>query len=184
MKKVLLGLLLVLALTACGEKADTQKENTKPVVKIGISLPLTGSFAETGVLSEKAAQMALEKWKIKDTKFNYQLFVEDDASEPKKAALNAQNFINVKKVQAIITMFGIVDRPIDEIANKHKVISMSCSYGKTNVADYSVNNCIQNRQVAETLLPKLRKENIKKIALIMANTIVTSELPKRIWALM
>lgn len=176
MKKLILSLCMVLALVACkDEKKEEAQANAdnKPVVKIGMSLPLTGSFAESGLLSKEAAQMALEKWQAKDTKFDYQLVVEDDVSEPKKAVLNAQNFISLKKVQAIITMFGIVDRPVDEIANQNKVISLSCSYGKTDVPEYSANNCVQNRQVADTLIPKLKKENIKKVALIMANTIVS-----------
>ncbi len=172
MKKVLLSIMMAFSLTACGEKAETPKENEKPVVKIGATLPLSGGFAETGVLSQQAMQMALDKWKAKDTKYDYQLFVEDDVSELKKAVLNAQNFINTKKVQAIMTMFGIVDRPVDEIANNNKVISLSCSYGKTDVLEYAANNCVQNHRVAETLLPKLKKENIKKVALIMANTAV------------
>ncbi len=35
MKKYLLSLFLVLSLTACGNKADEQNTNQKPVVKIG-----------------------------------------------------------------------------------------------------------------------------------------------------
>jgi len=35
MKKYLLGLFLVLGLTACGDKADEQNTNQKSVVKIG-----------------------------------------------------------------------------------------------------------------------------------------------------
>ena len=48
MKKVLLGLLLVFGLTACGEKTEAPKENTKPVVKIGAIFPLSGDSAEAG----------------------------------------------------------------------------------------------------------------------------------------
>ncbi len=173
MRKWLLILCMVLALVACKEENKQAKVEAKPVIKIGASLPLTGSFAESGLLSKESALMALEKWKNKDTKFDYQLFVEDDSADPKKAVLNAQNFISLKKVQAVITMFGIVDRPVDDIANEHKVISLSCSYGKTDVLYYSANICVQNRQVAETLIPKLKKENIKRVALVMANTIVS-----------
>ena len=108
MKKVLLSLLMATSLVACGEKTEAPKENEKPVVKIGATLPLSGGFAETGVLSQQAMQMALDKWKAKDTKYDYQLFVEDDVSEPKKAVLNAQNFINTKKVQAIMLIHHLI----------------------------------------------------------------------------
>ncbi|MBR2299582.1 MAG: ABC transporter substrate-binding protein [Alphaproteobacteria bacterium] len=168
MKKLILILSCVLALSAFKEeKAQTQ---AKPVIRIGVTLPLTGGFAETGLSAKEAVIMAFEKWQSENTKYDYELFIEDDASQPQKAALNAQNFINTKNVSAIISLFGIVDRPIDEIANRNKVISLSCSYGKMNVPEYGANNCIQNKTVAETLIPKLRKEAIKKIALVMANT--------------
>jgi len=174
MKRWLLALCMVLALVACKEeKKESAQAEGKPVIKIGITLPLSGAFAETGELSKEAMLMALEKWKQKDTKYDYQLFIENDESAPKKAALNAQNFINVKGVKAIISMFGIVDRPVDDIANHNKVISMSCSYGKTQVPEYAANICVQNDSIAEILIPKLKKENIKKVALVMANTIVS-----------
>ena len=64
MKKVLLGLLLVLGLTACGDKAETPKENEKPVVKIGVSLPLTGNLADTGASAKASDEMAFEKWNL------------------------------------------------------------------------------------------------------------------------
>ena len=171
MKKWLLSLCMVLALVAC--KEEKKEASAKPVIKIGVTLPLSGAFAETGELSKEAIQMALEKWKQKDTKYDYQLFIENDESAPQKAALNAQNFINVKGVKAIISIFGIVDRPVDDIANRNKVISLSCSYGKESVPQYGVNISVQNDDIAETLVPKLKRENIKKVALVMANTVVS-----------
>ena len=57
MKKVLLGLLLVLGLTACGEKAETPKENTKPVVKIGVLYPMSGNAAFFGDGAKKATAL-------------------------------------------------------------------------------------------------------------------------------
>ncbi len=173
MKKFILSIVMATALTACGEKAETTKENGKPVVKIGATLPLTGNLSDAGSSAKEAILMAFEKWKQKDTKYDYQLFIEDDASMPQKAVLNTQNFINVKEVEAVLSMYGIVDRPVDEIANKSEIISLSCSYGKLDVLPYSLNLCVQNKEVADILIPKLRKENIKKVALIMTNTIVS-----------
>ena len=173
MKKLFLTLCAVLAITACDNQKEPANTDGKPVIKIGATLPLTGNFADTGLAAKEAMIMALEKWQEQNTKYKYEIFFEDDISDPKKAVLNTQNFINIKNVQAILSIFGIVDRPIDKIANENKVISLSCSYGKIEVPEYSANTCIQNRQVAETLIPKLRKEHIQKIALVMANTNVS-----------
>jgi len=58
MKKFILSIMLATALTACGEKAETPKENEKPVVKIGASLPLTGNMAHIGVSAQKSLSLA------------------------------------------------------------------------------------------------------------------------------
>lgn len=173
MKKWLLLSCMLFVFVACKDEKKTEVQDEKPTVKIGVTLPLTGSFAYTGQSAKEAITMAMEKWQKADTKYRYEIFVEDDGSQLKQAALNAQNFINIKGVKAIISMFGIVDRPIDEIANNNKIISMFCSYGKVTVPEYGANISVQNAEIAETLIPKLKKENIKKVALVMANTIVS-----------
>ena len=163
MKKLLISVLAALSLVACSEE-----KSDKPVVRIGATLPLTGAFAETGESAKAAINMALEKWKNKDTKYDYKIFFENDSMNPKQATLNTQNFISTKNVNAVVSVFGVVDRPVDDIANKNQIISMSCSYGKIQVPEYGINNCAQNKQVEEVLIPKLKKEGIKTVALVMA----------------
>ena len=173
MKNFLLSLIIVTALAACGNNTDEQNTNKKPLIKIGATLPLTGNYAETGNSAKAAMLLALDKWKTKNTKYDYEILFEDDALKPAQATLNAQNFINLKEVKAIVSIFGIVDRPIDNIANQNHIISASCSYGKLQVPAYGFNTCVQNKQIADILIPKLKKENIRKIALVMANTVVS-----------
>lgn len=165
MKKIVSVLCAVLALSAC----DNQKSD-KPVVKIGATLSLTGPFAEVGDSAKEAIKMALKKWESVDTKYKYEIFFENDSGAPKQAVLNAQNFISTKKVNAVLSVFGIVDRSVDDIANKNGVISLSCSYGKLTVPEYGINNCVQNEQVEHVLIPKLKKEGIKSVALVMSET--------------
>ncbi len=176
MKKVLLGLLLVLGLTACGEKAEIPKENTKPVVKIGATLPLSGDLAYIGVGAKNALNMVMEKWQQKDTKYNYQIVYEDDMVKPKQAVLNTNKFINVDKANVVISVFGVVDRPVDEIANKNKVISLSCSYGKNDVPAYGFNTSPQNEEIYVASLNELKKRNVKTVALLGSNAAVSNVL--------
>ena len=165
MKKLIISLCTALALAAC----DNEKSN-KPVVRIGATLPLTGAFAESGESAKAAINMALKKWKSVDTKYEYKVYFENDASDPKQGTLNAINFISTKKANAVLSAFGIVDRPVDDVANKNGIISLSCSYGKLTVPEYGINNCVQNEQVERILVPKLKKEGIKSVALIMAES--------------
>ena len=82
MKKLILSLCIILALSACKDENEP-KEQTKPVVRIGATLPLTGGFSETGNSAKQALLIAFEKWQQKDMKYRYELFVEDDAKEIK-----------------------------------------------------------------------------------------------------
>ena len=163
MKKLLISVLAALAIAGCGEE-----KSDKPVVRIGATLPLTGAFAESGDSAKAAINMALQKWASKDTKYKYEIFFENDNSEPKRAVLNAQNFISTKKANVVLSAFGIVDRAVDDVANKNGIISLSCSYGKLQVPEYGINNCVQNEKVERVLIPKLKKEGIKSVALVMA----------------
>ena len=61
---------MVLALIACkDEKKETAQANTKPVVKVGVSLPLTGDSANVGEAVKASINMAWNEWNQKDTKF-------------------------------------------------------------------------------------------------------------------
>ena len=167
MKKLILTLCLALSLTACGEKAsDTPKEGEKPVIKIGATLPLSGDMSNVGEGVKNALQMLLEKWQTKETKYNYEIFIENDMLKPHQAVVNTQKFVNIDKANIIVSVFGVVDRPVDEIANQNKVISLSCSYGKDSVPEYGINTGTQNEEIYAAALKQLQKRNVKKVALI------------------
>ena len=166
MKKLILTLCLALSLTACGDKAsDTSKEENKQIIKIGATLPLSGNEAHMGAAAQHALQMVLEKWQNKDTKYTYEIFYENDMLKLDQAALNTQRFIGFNKVRAVISMLGVVDRVVDEIANQHKVISLSCSYGKNKLPEYGINMAPQNEEIYKAALKELKRRNIKKVAL-------------------
>ena len=74
MKKILLSLCMLLALVACNNKKEAEKVNTKPVIKIGASLPLSGDMAETGNNLKAAMSLALADEKAKQNlKYNYSI---------------------------------------------------------------------------------------------------------------
>ena len=177
MKKWLLSLCMVLALTACkDEKKEEIQANAdnKPVIKIGATLPLTGNEAHMAAGAQNTLQMVLEKWQNQDTKYNYEIVYENDMLKLNQAALNAQRFINFYNVNVMISMLGVVDRVIDDIADKHNIISLSCSYGKDNVPEYGINMAPQNKEIYGVALKELKKKNVKKVALAGSNSGVSN----------
>ncbi|MBE6448587.1 MAG: ABC transporter substrate-binding protein [Alphaproteobacteria bacterium] len=172
MKKFILSIMLATALTACGEKAETPKENEKPVVKIGASLPLTGNMAHIGVSAQKSLSLALEKWNAKDTKFNYELIVEDDVFDAKKVAMITNKFVNQDKIRALFTVFSIGANVASPITEQAKVIHMTCAYGSQPANGYyNFNNITQYENQTDLMLDELKKRGIKSIALLISNNI-------------
>ena len=107
MKKVLLGLVLALGLAACGDKAESPKENEKPVVKIGVILPLSGNSADVGNMAKKTIMMAQEE--IPSTsKYEYKFIIEDDQFKSAITANIVNKFVFQDKVNAILTYYAIM----------------------------------------------------------------------------
>ena len=161
MKKLLCVLCAVLAIASC----DREQSN-KPVIKIGATLPLTGNLSYIGQGAKNTLSMVLDKWSKLDTKYKYEIVFEDDALQPQKAAVNTNKFISVNKAQTVVSVFGVVDRPVDDIANKNKVISLSCSYGKNDVPEYGINVGSLNVDVYPAALKQLKKDGVKTVALV------------------
>ena len=165
MKKWLLSLCMVLALTACDEKKETAQANSKPVVKIGVSLPLTGDAANVGNAVKASVNMALEEWKQKDTKYNYEVVFEDDALQTAKAAMVANKFINMDKVNAIMNIWGVTAPVVADVAEKTNTIFFTCAgYIDNENKSYVFNNYTPNKRVSEALIKKLKKLNVKTVA--------------------
>lgn len=109
MKKIFLTL-FILVLIGCGIFAFINKKSTptsdKPVVKIGVSLPITGLGAYVGTPAATAAKMALEKWREKETKYHYELVIEDDQLSVNGAAKAGNKLIHLDKVNGVVSMWG------------------------------------------------------------------------------
>jgi len=176
MKKWLLSLCMVLALVACDNKKENAQANGKPTIKIGATLPLSGNLSYIGEGAKNALNMVMEKWQKKDTKYNYQIVFEDDIVKPQQAAINAQKFINIDKSKVVVSVFGVVDRPVDDIANQNKVISLSCSFGKADLPKYGLNTSSQNEEIYASALRELKKRNAKTVALLGSQSAVSDVL--------
>ncbi|MFI3242238.1 MAG: ABC transporter substrate-binding protein [Alphaproteobacteria bacterium] len=165
---------IVFSLSACGEKDNAVVDDgVKQTIKIGVSLPLTGEGANVGEAARKAIELAAEKWNVADAKYNYEFIFENDMLQSKQGAIIAQKFVGVDKVNAIISLWGIVAPVISEVAQRNKIINMTCA-GLDNIADpyYVFNNYTQYDAIGKELAKKLKKDNIKSIVYIAENNSV------------
>lgn len=167
MRKIILSLCMVLALTACKEEKTT---NAKPVVKIGASLPLTGDMAETGQILQAAMNLALQDEEKKNLKYDYKLYFENDQYDVKKALSNWNLFKSVKNIDAIFTLWGTMGRIASDFAEKNKIIHMSCGLS-SDVAKgfYNFNNATKPVTHAEKIATFYQNKGVKNLALFYYN---------------
>jgi branched-chain amino acid transport system substrate-binding protein len=159
------------SLVACGEKAEVPKENEKPIIKIGATLPLTGDAAEAGQAAKAGLEMTLEDLQQKGLKYNYQLVFEDNQMNPQKVATTINKMVNIDNVKAVLSFWNLMGNVSSALAEQNNVFSFTCSIGEDSTkGKYNFNNYASNYQQAEVLVETLKKHNVKTVALFTDNS--------------
>lgn len=136
----------------------------KQTVKIGLALPLTGVIGWLGEGMRDAAVMAKEQ--LIDTKYNYELFFEDDQYNPTMTATVANKFINIDKVDAIVSCEAAPGHVISALARKNNFIH----FGLTAVESVAEgdNNFVHwtpAKEQARVLVKELKRRGVKTIGI-------------------
>lgn len=172
MKKLLAVLCLALSLVACdAEKSD------KPIVKIGVSLPLTGNIANTGNAIKEALLM-VQSQIPSNSKYKYEIVFDDDSYELRKIANNVNKQISVDKVDAVLSLFDGASSVIAPITEKNKIPHIGCAWGADfyKKYDYSFNHWSRPETQTSAFVSLLRDNSIKSIAVVMINYASTAEI--------
>ena len=176
MKKVLFSLMIAAVLTACGEKTETPKENTKPVVKIGVNLPMTGDMAFAGEVQKAALELALHDVEQQDTKYKYELIIEDNVFQPKKTISNLFKFKSIDKVNAVMSLWGSDGTVTSDWAEKNKMLHMSCSESDVvGKGYYNFNHAPKLETYRYRMMKYFKDHNYKKIAFLYENALEVVE---------
>lgn len=123
MKKLLLLSVAFLGMVGC--KKDADKSN-KPVVKIGITTPMSGDVSIMGQNTKIGAEMALED--NKNTKLHYELLIEDDRFKAKKAVMITNKFLFQDKINAVISTASTTGNAVQSIAENNNLVHINiCS---------------------------------------------------------
>ena len=167
MKKVLLSLVIALGLVACGEKTETPKENEKPVVKIGIVLPLTGANSYMGKQMQEGYEFVKE---YENPDMNYELIYFDDQQSPAKAATGVKKLIEVDKVDALLTGTSQTAGIAADTALNAKIVHLGISSdNRFTQKDYNYTMAPAAQDETSVLLEYIKNKGYKKIALLTAN---------------
>ena len=175
MKNWLLSLCMLLALTACDNKRETTQADNRPVVKIGVMLPMSGEMAEFGETSRYAVEFAAEDHK--DSPIKFDIIFEDDTFTSSRAAMIANKFVSVDKVDAMVTSFSPIGSVVSPIADKAKVLHISLS-NAANIAEGDLNftDWQQVDIAAKKLVDYLLSQNCKKVVSFNMETVGNEEI--------
>ncbi|MCL2369602.1 MAG: ABC transporter substrate-binding protein [Alphaproteobacteria bacterium] len=125
---IVMGIITAIIIGAIGFRTAYDPD-PRPIVRIGVSLPLTGGVAFVGQPAREAAQMALDKWEQRDTRFRYQLIFEDDMFDVRRTAMAGNRLINRYRVRALLGVWNISNSQFRELAHRHDIVFMSCGWG-------------------------------------------------------
>ncbi|MDA3836867.1 MAG: ABC transporter substrate-binding protein [Nanoarchaeota archaeon] len=156
---VLIALILIISFSMTGNVTEKDKE----VIKIGVSLPLSGDVAFLGESAKNAILLAQSE--LGETKFEYVLIFEDNMFDGKQAATNAEKLISVNNVDAIISAFSGPANGITPKSEPAKVIHMSIA-SDTSVADglYTFDHVTTPEEEVSLLVAEMQRKGISKVA--------------------
>ena len=147
------------------QQRDIKSE--KPVVKIGVTLPLTGAIARIGQQAKKAMELRLSEVS-RDSKFEYKAIFEDDQLQSSKEFTNAHKLINFNHVDVIISGFSGSAAAIANLAKEKQIVEWNFQWtdeiAKSSPFSFTYNQ--MPGDVAKVWLNAAYQKGYRKIAII------------------
>ena len=175
-KKLLIAVGIIIAAIIAITLIPKQQDyyNGKPIVRIGVTLPLTGDMAWLGQSIRATLEMALADLPD-DTRNHYQIIFSDDRYELRQMASNQNRHISVHRVNAIMSLFdgGAVSALI---ADRHNIPHITCSWGSEMASrhPFTINHWSRSETQARAFTQMLSDDNINSIA-IVSNIMASNE---------
>ncbi len=163
--KIVVGIVvLILAIWGITSLMSTSGPQTKPTIKIGVTLPLTGDVAMLGE-SAKDALLLAQSQIASTTKYNYQFVFEDDQFKPSVGATTANKLISLDNVSALLSFGSPVGNVVSPIAEKLKVPHINFFASDTHVADgeYNFVDYTPPYEDSKVFISELKNRGIKSV---------------------
>jgi branched-chain amino acid transport system substrate-binding protein len=120
------ALVVALALTACGQRpSETQAGEVKRPIVIGVSLPLTGDFAQPGSEAKRGYEIWRDMVNAKGGVLGRQveLKIVDDASNQDTVVADYTKLITQDKVDLLLGTFSsLLNHPASAVAEKNGMV--------------------------------------------------------------
>jgi branched-chain amino acid transport system substrate-binding protein len=102
-----------------------KSSDPRPVVRIGVILPLTGDMAFMGQSIRRGVNFAIEDINTNpDNRFVYRATFEDNQHQPKQTISIANRMISRNRVTAMMTMFSASAYATAPLLSQHRIIGL------------------------------------------------------------
>ena len=175
--KIVLGVCVIAAaLLAIGilmfrNDHDSLSNDAKPVVKIGMVLPLTGNSSHLGHAIKGAGEVAaMHANKNPDNRYVYKVIAEDSMLQMPAATKVASKMISADNVDALISFSAEVVNVVSSIAEKNKTIHFGISVDKDGAAGkYNFINWTMPESSTAKMAELIKAKGFKNVAIVSLN---------------
>jgi branched-chain amino acid transport system substrate-binding protein len=164
--KKIIGIVIVVALVI-GAVVFGQQTGVK-TVKIGVILPLSGTQAYSGEGMKDALELAKEN--LKNTKYDYELVIEDGALDVKTSISAANKLITTDKVDAIIDAYAPIGNAVSPITEKSGITHIDIAFDpKIAEGEYNFILFTTPDTAAKSFLLEIQRRGIKTLGIFRVN---------------
>ena len=170
---IIIGIVAIAAIAFFALRPATQSVSAgdKPVVKIGVIMPLAGNLSPFGQAAKTAIMAAAAKANANPAnKFYYKLIIENDNADMRGANKLAMKQATVDKVDAFISLFPYAGLGIKPIALEYHIPHIASNY-TPNVPDgeYNWSNFIMVKNLVQPSVDFVKSRNAKKVYVAIMN---------------
>ena len=157
--------------------SQSVRSGAKPVVKIGVLLPLTGNNADLGAAAKAGILTALQGFKNTNKAYQYKVLFEDTQNKASSVSILANKLINADKADVVISFLIGNAKIVAPIAEKAGVLHLSVSLENKNFERFGKTTFVQGTAVEDMqkkIIDVLKNNKINKIAIIAADVGVSA----------
>lgn len=163
---------IVFAFAECNSYNQKKTNTTKPVIKIGAILSLSGEGAEYGKDEQRAINLFLEQIEKENSKYSYRVNFQDSKSDPKNAVSAINNLISTDKPDVVMSVLSSVCLSIKPITEKHEIplFCVGANHQITENANFVFRSLPTSDYQVEVLANKfIGKMNVNSFSIIYLN---------------
>ena len=171
---LLLLIVLIIGFVAF-RRGNTAPGDGRPIIKIGMSLPLTGNLVYAGEGMKAAIAVFQEELATRnDLKNHYEFIVEDNGWNSKNIVSATNKLFGIDHVNALLDFGSIVGQISSPLAEKHKIVHFNACASDITIADGDYNFVITTtpEDEAKMLAGKVRGK-YKNVAIIGQNEVAS-----------